>query len=83
MNEVTLNDDKSVASIQPGNTWLSIYSALEPYGLAVIGGRVASIGVGGYMLGGGISFHSNLYGWACDNVESFEVRSCYMFSDYD
>ncbi|KAJ5296853.1 MFS transporter [Penicillium atrosanguineum] len=73
MNEVALNDDKSVASIQPGNNWLSVYSALEPYGLAVIGGRAASIGVGGFMLGGGISYHSNLYGWACDNVQSFEV----------
>ncbi|KAJ5974318.1 FAD linked oxidase N-terminal [Penicillium waksmanii] len=73
MNAVTLNDDKSVASIGPGNNWLSVYSALEPYGLATIGGRAASIGVGGFVLGGGISYHSNLYGWSCDNVESFEV----------
>lgn len=73
MNEVSLKKDKSVASIGPGNTWLSVYSALEPYGLAAVGGRVSSIGVGGFVLGGGISYHSNLYGWACDNVESFEV----------
>ncbi|CAG8058291.1 unnamed protein product [Penicillium olsonii] len=73
MNEVTLNEDKSVASVGPGNNWLSVYSALEPYGLATIGGRASSIGVGGFILGGGISYHSNLYGWACDNVESFEV----------
>jgi FAD/FMN-containing dehydrogenase len=73
MNEVTLNEDKSVASIGPGNNWLSVYSTLEPYGLATVGGRAASIGVGGFLLGGGISYHSNLYGWACDNVESFEV----------
>ncbi|KAJ6012293.1 FAD linked oxidase N-terminal [Penicillium canescens] len=32
MNKVTLNRDKSVASIGPGNNWLSVYSALEPYG---------------------------------------------------
>ncbi|KAJ6060696.1 FAD linked oxidase N-terminal [Penicillium canescens] len=73
MNKVTLNRDKSVASIGPGNNWLSVYSALEPYGLATIGGRAASIGVGGFVLGGGISYHSNLYGWACENVKSFEV----------
>lgn len=76
MNEVTLNKDKSVASIGPGNNWLSVYSALEPYGLATVGGRASSIGVGGFVLGGGISYHSNLYGWACDNVESFEVSPC-------
>ncbi|KAJ5576442.1 FAD linked oxidase N-terminal [Penicillium sp. DV-2018c] len=73
MNAVTLNQDKSVASIGPGNNWLAAYSALEPHGLAVVGGRASSIGVGGFLLGGGISYHSNLYGWACDNVESFEV----------
>ncbi|KAJ5951322.1 uncharacterized protein N7479_009735 [Penicillium vulpinum] len=73
MNAVTLNADKTVASIGPGNNWLSTYSALEPYGLAVVGGRASSIGVGGFVLGGGISYHSNLYGWSCDNVESFEV----------
>ncbi|CDM30148.1 CAZyme family AA7 [Penicillium roqueforti] len=73
MNAVTLNADKTVASIEPGNNWLTTYTALEPYGLAVIGGRAASIGVGGFVLGGGISYHSNLYGWACDNVHSFEV----------
>ncbi|KAJ5747721.1 FAD linked oxidase N-terminal [Penicillium nucicola] len=73
MNQVTLNSDKSVASIGPGNNWLSVYSALEPYGLATVGGRASSIGVGGFVLGGGISYHSNLYGWACDNVQSFEV----------
>jgi hypothetical protein len=31
------------------------------------------VGVGGAILGGGISFFSNMYGWACDNVASFEV----------
>lgn len=31
--------------------------------------------MGGLTLGGGISFFSNIYGWACDNVASFEVVS--------
>jgi FAD/FMN-containing dehydrogenase len=73
LNEVTLSEDRSVASIAPGNTWGDVYTALEPYGLAVVGGRVSDIGVGGLTTGGGISYHSNLYGWALDNVESFEV----------
>ncbi|KAL3444165.1 hypothetical protein BJX65DRAFT_311132 [Aspergillus insuetus] len=73
LNEITLNKDRSVASIEPGNTWGDVYTALEPYGLAVVGGRVSDIGVGGLTTGGGISYHSNLYGWASDNVQSFEV----------
>ncbi|KAL4887813.1 hypothetical protein BDV59DRAFT_189845 [Aspergillus ambiguus] len=73
INAVTLNSDKSIASVGPGNTWTDVYSALESHGLAVIGGRVSEIGVGGLTTGGGISYYSNLYGWASDNVQSFEV----------
>ena len=56
-----------------GNRWIDVYHRLEPKNLVVIGGRVAPIGVGGLTLGGGISYFSNTYGWACDNVASYEV----------
>ncbi|KAL4908039.1 hypothetical protein BDW74DRAFT_189345 [Aspergillus multicolor] len=75
LNEITLNKDKSVASIGPGNNWGQVYKALEPHGVTVVGGRMSDIGVGGLLTGGGISYFSNLYGWALDNVESFEVVS--------
>ncbi|KAL4942241.1 hypothetical protein BDV06DRAFT_192579 [Aspergillus oleicola] len=73
LKEVTLNDDKSVASIGPGNNWGQVYKALEPQGVTVVGGRMSGIGVGGLLTGGGISYFSNQYGWALDNVESFDV----------
>ncbi|KAL1597171.1 hypothetical protein SLS60_008753 [Paraconiothyrium brasiliense] len=73
MKKIELSEDKRIASIEPGNTWFDVYHALEPDNLAVIGGRVAAIGVGGLTLGGGISFYSSQYGFACDNVASFEV----------
>ncbi|KAL3438361.1 hypothetical protein BDV09DRAFT_192255 [Aspergillus tetrazonus] len=75
LNEISLSEDKSVASVGPGNNWGQVYKALEPHGVSVIGGRLSSIGVGGLLTGGGISYYSNLYGWALDNVESFEVVS--------
>ncbi|KAM4066418.1 FAD binding domain-containing protein [Hirsutella rhossiliensis] len=51
----------------------SIYSALDPYNVSLVGGRVMEVGVGGLMLGGGLSYLSDLYGLACDNVVSFAV----------
>lgn len=39
----------------------------------LINPQVAPIGVGGLTTGGGISFFANEFGWACDNVESYEV----------
>ncbi|KAF2850316.1 FAD binding domain-containing protein [Plenodomus tracheiphilus IPT5] len=73
MNEVTLSPDKKLAHVGAGNRWGSVYKTLEQHGLEVIGGRIAPVGVSGLTLGGGISHFANRYGWACDNVESFET----------
>lgn len=73
MNEVKLSEDESIAKVGPGNTWYDVYTALEDRNLTVVGGRVADIGVGGLTLGGGVSFFSGLYGWACDNVRNYQV----------
>ncbi|KAK8130623.1 hypothetical protein PG999_003003 [Apiospora kogelbergensis] len=72
---VALSADKKVASVQPGNTWGAVYAALEKDDVAVIGGRMRDIGVGGLTTGGGISFFSSLYGLACDNVVAYDVVS--------
>ncbi|ETN43880.1 uncharacterized protein HMPREF1541_11011 [Cyphellophora europaea CBS 101466] len=73
LNEITVAKDKKTVAIGPGNLWYDVYTTLQRSDIAVIGGRVSGIGVGGLTLGGGISFFSSLYGWACDNVASFEV----------
>ena len=73
LDSIALSDDHKTAFIQPGNTWSRIYSELAKDDVSVIGGRVSPIGIGGLTTGGGISFFSNIYGWACDNVASYEV----------
>lgn len=73
LKRVSLSADKKVASIQPGNTWGPVFEQLTKSDVTVVGGRLYNIGVGGLTLGGGISYWSNKYGWACDNVESFDV----------
>lgn len=75
LNKVKLSDDDTIAHIGTGNTWYEVYTALQPSNLMVIGGRVAAIGVGGLTTGGGISFFSGLHGWACDNVQNYEMVS--------
>lgn len=73
LNSIELSSDRKTAFIQPGNTWSQIYTELEKYDVAAIGGRVSPIGIGGLTTGGGVSFFSNIYGFACDNVASYEV----------
>ncbi|KLJ09266.1 hypothetical protein EMPG_15292 [Blastomyces silverae] len=72
LNTIQVASDRKSVKIGPGNRWLDVYKSLEPQGLTAVGGRVSNIGVGGLTLGGGISFYSAQYGFACDNVNNFE-----------
>lgn len=73
LNQITLSADKSYVSVGPGRRWEEVYSYLQTYGLVALGGRVGIVGVPGLLLGGGISFYSNQYGFAADNVIAYEV----------
>lgn len=73
MNTTSYNATTKVASIGPGATWQSVYELLAPAGVTVAGGRAGGIGAGGFITGGGNSFFSTSHGWACDNIQAFEV----------
>ncbi|KAI8957882.1 FAD-binding domain-containing protein [Daldinia sp. FL1419] len=73
LNSTELSEDKKTARIGPGNRWQVVYETLVPEGLAVVGGRVGPVGVGGLMLGGGLSYFATQRGLALDNVKSYEV----------
>lgn len=77
LNQLSVSHDQTEAAVGAGNVWSNVYNYLDPLGLTVIGGRVSNIGVGGLTLGGGISFFSGSYGWACDNVNNYQVRFAY------
>ncbi|KAF2446584.1 FAD-binding domain-containing protein [Karstenula rhodostoma CBS 690.94] len=56
-----------------GNTWGPIYDVLSPHGLVVPGGRSRDVGVGGFLLHGGVSHFYASLGWACESVVEFDV----------
>ncbi|KAH8671557.1 FAD binding domain-containing protein [Xylariales sp. PMI_506] len=60
-------------SVGSGAKWGDVFAAVEEYGMSVAGGRVGDVGVSGLLLGGGFSFHSGRYGFACDNVVNYEI----------
>ncbi|GAB1314600.1 6-hydroxy-D-nicotine oxidase [Madurella fahalii] len=73
LDDITVAPDRKTVSVGAGNRWINVSEALDPLGLAVVGGRSADVGVSGLTLGGGISYFSGRRGWACDNVVNFEV----------
>ncbi|KAM0333066.1 hypothetical protein ACHAQA_001724, partial [Verticillium albo-atrum] len=73
LNVVLPSEDGSQVSVGPGNRWEDVYSVLDPLGIAVLGGRSRTVGVGGLLLSGGMSFFSARYGLPCDNVLNYEI----------
>ncbi|KAM0438527.1 hypothetical protein ACHAPT_001276 [Fusarium lateritium] len=69
----TFDRDNNVAYVKPGGEWNDVISALNKEGVAVVGGRLGIVGVGGLLLQGGISFLSSQYGLAADNIVGWEV----------
>ncbi|MCJ1454568.1 hypothetical protein MMC28_004921 [Mycoblastus sanguinarius] len=69
----SVNEEKTIAFVGAGASWLDVYRYLDGLGVAVAGGRNAAVGVGGLTLGGGISYFAPREGWSCDNVVNFEI----------
>ncbi|MCJ1324768.1 hypothetical protein MMC10_001430 [Thelotrema lepadinum] len=73
LKAVSLNTNRTVASVGGGASWLDVYAYLDPFNVSVAGGRNGLVGVGGLTLGGGISHFAARVGWACDNAVNFEL----------
>ncbi|PQE20413.1 FAD binding domain containing protein [Rutstroemia sp. NJR-2017a BBW] len=73
MNSTTYHPENNTAAVLPGARWLSVYETTDKYGVAVAGGRAATVGVAGLAIGGGNSFYAGRKGMVCDGVANFEV----------
>jgi FAD/FMN-containing dehydrogenase len=65
--------EKNVAYVKPGGEWNDVIGELEPHGVAIAGGRMGLVGVGGLLLQGGLSFLSAQEGLASDNIIGWET----------
>ena len=73
INQIDYSSVTKLASIGAGALWRDVYSALEEYGVTAPGGRTSTVGVTGFLTGGGNNFFSANVGLGCDNVDNFEV----------
>jgi FAD/FMN-containing dehydrogenase len=71
--QLTIAPNLETASLGPGLTWNEVYEWVQKYNRAIVGGRYAPVGVSGFLLGGGISFHGGEYGWGANSVVNYEM----------
>ncbi|KAI6120590.1 hypothetical protein EDD16DRAFT_1518683 [Pisolithus croceorrhizus] len=72
-SDVVYDQESQTATIGAGLTWDTVYAALEPFGVNVVGARGPGVGVGGLSLGGGYSYLTNQYGLTVDTVQAYEL----------
>lgn len=73
LHEIEISRSENSVWLGTGLRWREVYHALHEHNLSVAGARDADVGVGGYLLGGGMSWYANQVGWACDSVLEYEV----------
>ena len=52
-SDIVYDPEAQTVMVGAGMIWDDVYSALEPHGMNVIGGRVSGISMAGFALGGG------------------------------
>ncbi|KAI0725450.1 hypothetical protein C8Q72DRAFT_852096 [Fomitopsis betulina] len=73
LDSISIDSASQTATFGPGLIYDELYAALEEHNVIVLGSRSTSIGVGGFILGGGYSFLSNQHGLTIDTVREFEI----------
>ncbi|HTU97326.1 MAG TPA: FAD-binding oxidoreductase [Solirubrobacteraceae bacterium] len=71
--EIEVDSVRRTARIKAGARWGDVVEAVTPHGLAVMHGSSPSVGVIGYLLGGGLSFYGRKHGLAANHIRALEV----------
>ncbi|MFN0108137.1 MAG: FAD-binding oxidoreductase [Blastocatellia bacterium] len=75
MNSISLDKKRQTVKVQMGARWHDVYVFLmnSGTGLIPIGGGCPTVGIPGFMQGGGYSFVSRSYGMSIDNLLGFTI----------
>jgi FAD/FMN-containing dehydrogenase len=68
LDSVSVNEAGTLTTVGPGARWGDVYLVLDALNLAVSGGRVNTVGVGGLLLGGKLLLVSILLSQKAEEV---------------
>ncbi|RFU81520.1 fad binding domain-containing [Trichoderma arundinaceum] len=73
LNQIDISLKDQTISLGPGSKWTSVYAAMSVHNVTTAGARVNDVGVGGFLLGGGVAYMSNTHGFGSNTVFNYEV----------
>lgn len=73
MTAVSIDPSSAAAHVQGGALWGDVIEAAGHHGLACLHGSSPDVGVGGYLLGGGIFLYARRLGMATNSLTAVEI----------
>ncbi len=73
MREISLDMDTSIVRVNPAVTGGELTPFLAQHGLMFPGGHCPTVGLGGFLLQGGMGWNCRGWGWACESIEAIDV----------
>lgn len=73
MNRISAPAEDGTVTVEAGALNGEVYDALKATGRMITHGRCPSVGVAGFLLGGGIGFNMRRLGMGCDAVTASEI----------
>ncbi|WP_406350351.1 FAD-binding oxidoreductase [Streptomyces sp. NBC_00658] len=73
LQEISVDPVARTAAVQPAAKGPALVEAVEPHGLFFPTGHAPTVGIGGFILGGGYGWNSRRLGPACLSIEAIDV----------
>ncbi|MFF3378809.1 FAD-binding oxidoreductase [Streptomyces sp. NPDC002680] len=73
LRDITVDPEQRTATVQPAVKGPELLQLLEPHGLFFPTGHAPTVGIGGFILGGGYGWDSRRLGPACLSIEAVDV----------
>jgi FAD/FMN-containing dehydrogenase len=73
LNQISIDPQSRLATIQPAVAGRELNRQLAPYGLAFPVGHCGTVALSGFLLSGGFGWNSNTWGPACFSIEAANV----------
>ena len=73
MNEMSYDEHTGLATVSPTITGGVLNPFLKPFGVFFPGGHCPTVGLGGFLLQGGMGWNCRGWGWACERIAAMDV----------
>ncbi|KAF1357098.1 FAD binding domain protein [Delphinella strobiligena] len=73
MQHISLDKETGIVTASPSTTGNMLNTFLSERGLMFCGGHCPDVGIGGFLLQGGMGWNCRNWGWACEQIVALDV----------